>query len=268
MRKIIEKILVERSFVFASLIAVALSSVTLVCTAQERRVVRETTSGANAKSDAGLRQHSSHSDTESTWTSGRDTVKVKARNLELTDDGQAVKSLQDGGHLFITEQRGDASREMKITQAANGDFEYNYSVNGSPKAFDAGARTWLSNLLLEFVRSSGFASERRVAWLFKRGGADAVFSEVSLLPSDNIKRAYLQKLVEQEKLGASDMIKVLEKAMREVTSDYELTEFLIAVKGRIGTDGEVRAAFQRTLERLQSDYDRGRVLTAVAGTGN
>lgn len=268
MRNEIKKVMVKRSLAFVSVIAVALSAVWVVGSAQERRVVRETTS-PTPTSDSETRQRSPHSDTESTWTDGRDTVRVKARNLDLSDDGQTVKSLRDGGYLSISEQRGGkATRELRMTQSASGGFEYNYSVNGRSKAFDAGASSWLSGILLEFVRSSGFASEERVGWLLSRGGATAVLSEVSLLPSDNIKRTYLQTLVKRGNLDSSNLVRVLEKARQEVTSDYELTEFLIAVKGHVNMSGEVRAALHKTMARLQSDYDRGRVLAAIAKTEN
>ncbi|HVF56038.1 MAG TPA: hypothetical protein VM934_07790 [Pyrinomonadaceae bacterium] len=267
MSKEIERGIIKRAAAFVSGITIALSSVASVGTAQERRVVRETSS-STSNTDAVKGKQPSHSDTESNWTDGRDTVRVKARNLELTDDGQAVKSLSDGGYLTISEYRGGASRELRVSQSAGGSFEYKYVFNGKPTAFDAGAQSWLSGILLEFVRSSGFATERRVSWLLSRGGAAAVLSEVSLLPSDNIKRAYLQRLVEQGNLDSPNLVRILEMARQQITSDYELTEFLVAAQPHVNMSGEVRAALQKTLQRLHSDNDRGRVLTAFAKMEN
>lgn len=261
--------LFKHSFALASALAVAASAgmtpYAPQARGQERKVVRETTTKTT---DAAPRSHSSHTDTESNWTDGRDSVRVKARNLELTDDGRAIKGLHHDGFLDIREERGGVVRELRVTPSAGGGLTHSLTVRGRSQPFDAEAQTWLASVLLEFVRNSGFAADRRVGSLLSRGGAEAVLAEVSLLPSDNIKRAYLQKLVERGGLDAAGLVRVFEKARREVTSDYELTEFLLAVKDSANAGGEVRAAFFRTVERLQSDYDRGRVLAAVARAAN
>ncbi|HYO62158.1 MAG TPA: hypothetical protein VER08_00735 [Pyrinomonadaceae bacterium] len=261
--------LFKHSLLVVSAVAVAASGGMTLCAPraqgrQERKVVRETT----PTTDTAPRSHTSHSDTESNWTNGRDSVRVKARNLELSDDGRAIKALHHDGFLSVWEQRGGVVRELRVTPSAGGGLAHSLSVRGRSQPFDAEAQAWLASVLLEFVRNSGFAADRRINSLLSRGGAEAVLAEVSLLPSDNIKRAYLQKLVEQGRLDAANLVRVFEKARREVTSDYELTEFLLAVKDSAGAGGEVRAAFFKALDRLQSDHDRGRVLAAVARAAN
>jgi hypothetical protein len=257
------------NFSFKGLLtAAALSILTVVCglvavtliRAQERQVVRQTTVRNESQSP------SSSSEIESSWTSDDEQVRVKARNLELTDDGQAIKSLHDGGYLSISEKRGGKSRELKVTQGLNGNLEYAFSVQGRAREFDADAQQWLSKSLLAFVRNSGFAAGHRVNLILRQQGPDGLLAETSLIPSDNIKRLYLQKLVEQGNLDAATLVRVIEKAGQEITSSYELTEFLISIKDESRQSSEVRAAFMKTLERLPSDYDRGRVLAAIAKT--
>lgn len=254
--------MVKHFFIVLSVITSTVLVSAIPGAAQERRVIREDTSAGHA----GWSKQSSNTDTETTWTNEHDTVRVKARNLELTDDGQAIKALHADGYLFIKEERGGATRELKVTQAAGGNLERLFLVQGRSRDFDAEAQAWLSKILLEFVRNSGFASDQRVRWILQQNGVSGVLTEVSLIASDNIKRAYLQKLVEHGSLDSANLVRILEKARQEITSDYELTEFLIAFKEQVNMNADVRAAFLRTLNRLRSDYDRGRVLTAVSKT--
>jgi hypothetical protein len=203
---------------------------------------------------------------ESSWSTDGQRVEVNARNVELSDDGQTIKAIRNNGYLFIRDQRS-GGRELKVVPGTNGNLSFSYSVRGQQKEFDAQARTWMAQTLLEFVRNSGYAADQRVSWLLSQRGPRGVLDEVSLIPSDNIKRIYLQKLAEGGNLNAANLIQVMEKARQEVTSDFELTEFLIAVKGKVNMSGEVRAAFMKDVERLQSESDRRKVLSALAGSG-
>ena len=213
-------------------------------------------------------QSRSTSDTiESSWSTDGQRVQVNARDVELSDDGQTIKAIRMNGYLFIRDQRSGVPRELKITQGTNGNLSFSYSVRGQRQELDAQARTWMTQTLLEFVRNSGYAADRRVSWLMSQRGPSGVLEEVSLIPSDNIKRIYLQKLAETGNLDAANLIRVIEKAKQEVTSDFELTEFLISIKGQANTSSEVRAAFMKTVERLQSDNDRRKVLSAIGNSG-
>src|ERR1043165_2960128 len=187
--------------------------------------------------------------------------------MALIADGQAIRAIRDNGYLFISDKRSGGPRELRVGPGTNGNLSFSYSVRGQQQEFGAEARTWLAQTLLEFVRNSGYAADQRVNWLLSQQGPSSVLDEVSVIPSDNIKRIYLQKLAEKGNLNAANLIQVIEKARQEVTSDFELTEFLLAIKGQDTMRGEVRAAFMKTVDRLQSDNDRRKVLSAVATFG-
>ena len=213
------------------------------------------------------RSRSSDDAIESSWSTDGQRVQVSARNVELSADGQAIRAIRDNGYLFISDKRSGGPRELRVGPGTNGNLSFSYSVRGQQQEFGAEARTWLAQTLLEFVRNSGYAADQRVNWLLSQQGPSSVLDEVSVIPSDNIKRIYLQKLAEKGNLNAANLIQVIEKARQEVTSDFELTEFLLAIKGQVNMSGEVRAAFMKTVERLQSDNDRRKVLSAVATFG-
>lgn len=230
---------------------------------QERQEVREVKSTSKS-----VRRSSSADDNiESSWSADGQRVQVSARDVELSDDGQTIRAIRNNGYLFISDKRNGGPRELRAGPGTNGNLSFSYSVRGQPREFGAEARTWLAQTLLEFVRSSGYAADRRVNWLLSQQGPSSVLDEVSMIPSDNIKRIYLQKLAEQGNLNAANLIRVMEKAREEVKSDFELTELLLSIKGQVNISSEVRAAFMKTVDRLQSDSDRRKVMSAVASLG-
>jgi hypothetical protein len=204
---------------------------------------------------------------ESSWSTDGQRVEVNARDVELSDDAQTIKAIRNNGFLNIRDERSGGPRELKVSPGTNGSLSFSYSVRGRQQELDAQGRTWLAHTLLEFVRNSGYEAGRRVSWLLSRQGPNGVLEEVSLIPSDNIKRIYLQKLAETGHLDAATLIRVIERARQEVTSDFELTEFLIAIKGQVNMSSDVRAAFMKTVDRLQSDNDRRKVLSGIASSG-
>ncbi|HEX8921428.1 MAG TPA: hypothetical protein VF766_08105 [Pyrinomonadaceae bacterium] len=247
----------------AAFILIALGVWAVAQAQQGRQEVRQVKSSRNNVQ----RSRASDDAIESSWSTDGQRVEVRARNVELSDDGRAIRAIRDNGYLFISDKRDGGPRELRVGPGTNGNFSTSYSVRGQQREFNEEARTWLAQTLLEFVRNSGYAADQRVNWLLSQQGPSGVLDEVSVIPSDNIKRIYLQKLAEKGNLNAANLIQVIEKARQEVTSDFELTEFLLAIKGQVNMSSEVRAAFMKTVDRLQSDSDRRKVLSAVATSG-
>lgn len=244
-----------------------LGSIDTAPTHAQQRQGRQEVSEVNSTRNSVHRSRSSDDTVESSWSTDGQRVQVSARDVELSDDGQAIRAIRDNGYLFISDKRNGGSRELRVGPGTNGNLSFSYSVRGQQREFGAEARTWLAQTLLEFVRNSGYAADRRVHWLLSQQGPSGVLDEVSMIPSDNIKRIYLQKLAEKGNLNAANLIRVIEKARQEVTSDFELTEFLLSIKGQVNISSEVRAAFMKTVDRLQSDSDRRKVMSAVATSG-
>jgi hypothetical protein len=92
---------------------------------------------------------------------------------------------------------------------------------------------------LEAVRQSGFDAERRVARLYQKGGASAVFEEVSLIKSDYAKGVYLRELMKSLELDSASVERVVTKAAREMKSDYEKRQVLSMVAEKYLDDQNV-----------------------------
>jgi F0F1-type ATP synthase delta subunit len=182
---------------------------------------------------------------------------------QFTDDYSDLKSLSAGGSLTIEEKAPSVSRKLEITAGADGKLQRSYWVNGAPRELDAEARQWLSSIILDAVRQSGYDAERRVAQLFERGGAAAVFDELAQIKGDYAKSIYLRQLLKDRQVDAATARKVVQIAARDISSAYEKRQVLAAVAGKYLDDKDTLAEFAAAIPTINSDYDRGQSLAAL-----
>ena len=204
-------------------------------------------------------------------------VKWETRNcrgvMELTGDVKIAgdlsgfASIPPGGKVEIESKDSDHRRELTLTPGPNGTFTYAYKVDGDRRGWDSDGKAWLTSIVTLLVRGGGFGADERVDYLFRTRGVQGVLDEVALLGSDYTQRLYLNKLLDKTTLNSGAVRSVLALAERELESDYELTELLIAVAKRYDFNDESRGAFLQATSTLDSDYEHRRALSAVLKKG-
>ena len=199
------------------------------------------------------------------WSMGRcsGSLRIEGR-IRFSDDFTTVQSLSSGGLFRLEEDDGDTDRRL-VVRNSNGALQYEYRVNGRDQSFDAAGRTWLAQALLNMVRTTGFMAEERVDQLLRSGGPNAVIAEVGQLNSDYVRRMYLSKLLDRAELTPAQVKQAMEVAARDISSDYELAQLLIAFANRYPLTDETRPLFINASNSIESDYEQRRVLaTALA----
>ena len=182
---------------------------------------------------------------------------------EFTDDYSDLKSLSPGGSVTIEEKTASVTRKLEIKPDADGKLQRTYSLNGAAHDLDAEAKQWVSAIILDAVRQSGFDVERRVARLFERGGAAAVFEEVAQIKGDYAKSIYLRQMLKDRQVDGATARKVVQVAAHEISSAYEKQQVLAAVSGKYLEDKETLAEFAAAIPTISSDYERGQALAAL-----
>ncbi len=201
------------------------------------------------------------------WTRGRCTGSARIEGtVRFTDDLTGLASISNGGLFRIEEDDGDVDRRVEVRSAA-GRLEYRYRVDGRVTEFDAAGRAWLRSALVTLVRNTGFAADQRVGQLLRSGGVEGVLGEVRELPSDYVKSLYLRKLLENAELTPTQVKASVDLAGREVSSDYELAQILIALANKHQFNDETRSAFIAAASGIDSDYEQRRVLATALSKG-
>ena len=203
-----------------------------------------------------------------TWDvhwSGRDcAVDLRAHgDIRFNDDLTDITSISRDGFFDLSVREGEVLTRLVVTPAGQGELDRRYTVDGAERSWDARAREWFADFLLELDRQTGFAVDVRFPKLLARGVA-AVFDEIENLRGDYVRGLYFQRLIDRANLSRSEVRQTLELAGRDVRSDYELARILVAVSDKYGLpDEDTRAAFLKAVNALSSDYEHNRTLFAL-----
>jgi beta-lactamase regulating signal transducer with metallopeptidase domain len=183
-------------------------------------------------------------------------------NADFTD----VSEISPGGYLEITVREGDSVRRLEF-RPQGGTLSRTYTVNGSAAPFDDAARAWLAGFLIDLDRHTAFAVEARFPALLKQG-VSAVLDEIDKMASDYVRGVYYLKLFASARLTPAEVRRVAQTAGARIDSDYELGRVLGALAEQYSLeDAAVRTAFIEAAGTLQSDYERSRLLQVVITRG-
>jgi hypothetical protein len=199
------------------------------------------------------------------WSEGRSKIRVELDgDIEFTDDDRAIKSISRRGYLTITEKHGRTRRELEVEPNSDGSLDYIYYLNGNDHDFDDEAQEWLSDILLEVVRRTGFGAEERVRRFYESGGVEGVLDETRLIESDYVKRIYFDELAAIDGLTDEDYAEIIDEVGHELDSDYEKAEFLIGMADRFTHDAALLKQFVDVVATIDSDYETRRVLSEIS----
>jgi hypothetical protein len=186
-------------------------------------------------------------------------------DIRFNDDLTDIASISRNGFFDLSIRDGDEVTRLVVKPARQGELDRRYTVNGAERPWNADAREWFADVLLQLDRQTGFAIDLRFPKLLARG-VPAVLDEIQKLGGDYVRGLYFQRLIERASLSPSQVRQTLELAGRDVRSDYELARILVAVSERYGLpDEDTRADFLSAVNKLSSDYERNRALHALLG---
>ena len=186
--------------------------------------------------------------------------------VEFADDYSDITSITADGEIRVKDDRGGEVRKFEATSEV-GSIKRSYSINGQSRAFDDDARKWLANILNQTVRLGGYDARARVQKLLKQSGPRGVLAEISQLKSDYVKRIYFDELFAQGQLDSDTARQALRLAGTELSSDYEKAQLLVKMSDSYLVNDEMRAIYMEGVNTIQSDYERGRALSALLRRG-
>jgi len=88
------------------------------------------------------------------------------------------------------------------------------------------------------------------------------FQVVATIGSDYEHRGVLTALIKNRNLNEEVLNRMLDSASG-ISSDYEKATFLLEVSNTYTGDVRLKGAFLKVVETIKSDYERGRVLSAL-----
>ena len=183
--------------------------------------------------------------------------------VEFTDDFTDVRDISEGGYLRVEQDRDGQSRRYEVRRNSNGQLERTFYLNGAVHPLDQPARAWISTIILNAVRQSGIDADKRVQSILRQHGVNGVLEEITLVSGSYAKRIYFQALIKNGSLSADALKNILCQAAREISSDYEQAQLLIAIAPQLMGKEDAMPAFFEATATINSDYEHKRVLIAL-----
>jgi beta-lactamase regulating signal transducer with metallopeptidase domain len=208
-----------------------------------------------------MESHNDYSRWDVSWSGSNCNVDLRAEgDVKFNASATDVQSIAAGGFFTVESRQNNTLKQVKITSSNNG-LQYVYKVNDKQQPFDEEAHKWFAQFLLDLERVSGFAANTRIPALLAQGGPVALLDEISNLQSDYVRGIYFQKLLEQPKLPAPIVQRIIQQAGQQLGGGYELARILMAVSKQYDLPDETsRTAFLAADEKLKGDYERSSVL--------
>ena len=217
---------------------------------------------------------------------------LKSRgDVEFTEDDRDVKSISNSGSLMLEERQGLTWRKLSFVPRGNS-VERSFTLNGVEEPFEPAGRKWMTEMLPRVIRETGIGASARVARILGQGGPAAVLAEISRIESNRSKRLYFEELMARP-ADPEQQRRILRQATHELNSDGErrrlltslldrpaLVPELLQSAARLQSDGEkaaflidaarhypqdeaARSAWFKTVNTIDSDGERRRVLGAL-----
>jgi beta-lactamase regulating signal transducer with metallopeptidase domain len=215
-------------------------------------------------------EHSSSGDGTTVWTaSGRNdgcAFDLKSEgDVVLSADAMAIERIAAGGYVDVTTNIHGAVTQVSVRPSANGMLTYDFRRNGQRADFSAGGAMWLAQFFLGLDRTTAFAIEKRLPALLQSGGADNVLSEVERMYGDHAKLEYMRRLIRAAPLDARAIGRVA-AVVASMSSGHEAAELVVDVAARYSlADPASRAVFVKTTLANESEHDQMRALLAIFG---
>ncbi|NER16398.1 hypothetical protein [Spongiivirga citrea] len=188
-------------------------------------------------------------------------------DITLSDDDSDVVAISSGGYFDLRKSTFGNRRRILIESDRNGRLLKEYYVGRKQQAFTPEGKKWLSEVLIDIVRSTTISAEARVNRFYKKGGVDAVLDEIDKIDSDHVKTAYFEYTLEKD-LNKVELVKVIKMSGREVSSDHYLSNILVSNQEAFLSSPETTSAYISASGSLGSDHYKTKVLNTAIKNGN
>jgi len=179
-------------------------------------------------------------------------------DIELAEDDSDVVSISRDGYLEVKRSAFGSRRRILIEPDNSGGLIKKYWLGGSQKSFDAEGKQWLSEILLDVVRTTTLGSEQRVDRMYRKGGYYPVLKEIDIIDSDYVKARYI-KLLMEKKMDEKGLLGVL-KRIGKVSSDHHQADILKYNSALFLSSDALRSTFIETTGKINSDHHKAEVL--------
>jgi beta-lactamase regulating signal transducer with metallopeptidase domain len=200
------------------------------------------------------------------WTGADCSVVVHVRGEPVfTTDEADVAEFRGSGRFTVTHAEGSSERIYDV-KGDGTSLTRSYTVEGTERPVDDAVQRWKAALVLQFIRQSAYQAEARAQRILQAKGVPGLLEEIDAIPSNWARgRYYLAGIAARQ--GPDDLRALLDHAGTHLDSDYEKGRVLSALPGRMLGQQAVRTSYLAITRGMESDYEKAKALLAVSAGG-
>lgn len=203
------------------------------------------------------------------WSNHGERLDVRWEGrFQLGADDRDVTSIESGGRVTLSKEGSEATR-VELRGLPNGQLERKFSRNGVERSYEPEGREWLATTLLELVQRTGLFAEQRVARLLNEGGVDAVLARIERFdPSASYAcRRHYEELLHQAPHTSEMLSRTLEHVSGRDLGDYDRGLVLTTIAGSRAVTDAHRVRLAQSSRRIAGDDQQRQVLMALLVQG-
>ncbi|MCK4663879.1 MAG: hypothetical protein KAT68_13505 [Bacteroidales bacterium] len=209
---------------------------------------------------------------------------IKSKGIiKATDDDKSIESITPGGYLKISKSSFGNKRAIIIESNSEGKLIKEYYEGKKKLPFDPDGKEWLSDILLEVIRTTGISSKERVKRIYAKKGLNGVLDEISEMENYrynyrsitfvlfyyssteysgvNVRNLYFKTLLDETKLNKDELRKVIGK-ISSIRSNSTRGTLLRNIIFNYSLDKDLMNELLETTATLDYNTERGSVLRA------
>lgn len=180
-------------------------------------------------------------------------------DIRVSDDDKMITGMSPGAYLKVYKKTFGNKRGLEIREA-DGTLRFDYYSGNKKLPFEPEGREWLAEILPDVVRKTGIDAEERANRYYKKGGANAVLSEIGEIPYDNIKMLYYKTLIDKNGLSANDFAKIGASIDNELSYDSSKGELLNETSAKFLKSENSSVAFFNIIKGMAYDSEKNKIL--------
>lgn len=200
------------------------------------------------------------------WTGADCSVVVYVRGEPVfTADEADLAEFRGSGRFTVTHAEGSSERVYDV-RGDGTSLTRRFTVDGAERPMDEAIQRWKAALVLQFIRQSAYQAEARAQRILQAKGTPGLLEEIDAIPSNWARgRYYLAGIAARQ--GPDDLRALLDHAGTHLDSDYEKGRVLSALPGRMLGQQAVRTSYLAVTRGMESDYEKAKALLTVSAGG-
>jgi hypothetical protein len=179
--------------------------------------------------------------------------------IHVSDDDRSIRSISPNGFLNIGYRTFGNKRELLINSDRSGKLSYEFYEGRKEIPFEPEGRNWLSDVLLDVVRSTGIDADGRTTRFYSGQGIDAFVGEVSQIQSNSVQSKYFEALLSDHTLAEPELVKTAAAISQEMSSNSAIGRLYREHADLFLADNVVAVAYFDAVSRISSNAEMGRV---------